>query len=213
MKRGIFIYITGCDGTGKSTQARLLLEQFKKRGIKTRNLWLRFPFFLSTPLLVYARWFGFSRYENIAGICHGYWTFGKSRILRNIFPWTFLIDAALAAVIKVYLPIWLGRSIVCERFVLDNLADLEVGLDDYEFHTKLVGRLYFKLIPPRSKIIMLDLDGEVIQERRLDLRSDAQLDLRLRAYRGIARDYSLTNISSIAEAGEINRQIVRFLKD
>src|SRR5690606_9788348 len=114
---GRFIYITGCDGTGKTTQANLLLKHLEAAGGRPRHLWLRFPFFLTLPLLVYARLRGFSWYEEHDGVRQGYWNFRRSWVLRTLFPWVLLVDATLAAVVKVHLPLWMGRTIVCERFV------------------------------------------------------------------------------------------------
>ena len=91
-----FIYITGCDGTGKSTQARLLLAQLKASGIKARHLWLRYPFFLSLPLLAYARLRGYSWREKTGDMEYSYWDFHRSWLMRTIFPWALLLDAALA---------------------------------------------------------------------------------------------------------------------
>ena len=70
-----FIYITGCDGTGKTTQTRLLLEQFRLQGVKAKQVWIRFPFLLSLPLQAYARWRGLSWNEQSNGGRHGYWCF------------------------------------------------------------------------------------------------------------------------------------------
>lgn len=208
-----FIYITGCDGTGKTTQAERLLVRLRRVGIEPRHLWLRFPFFLTLPLLVYARLRGCSWYEEQNGVRQGYWDFRPSWLLRNLFPWVLLLDATLAALVKVYLPLWLGRTIVCERFVLDMLVDLAVALDDPEFHRRLPGRLYVRLLPQEASITILDLDAETIRARRADLEVDKQLDARLRAFRSLASRLSLTVLSSRRPIDEINGRILPNLSD
>src|SRR5687767_9986185 len=100
-----FLYLTGCDGTGKTTQADLLCAWLKQRSIQPRRVWLRFPFIFSLPLLAYARWRRLSWYEVVEGVRHGYWDFRTSILLKALFPWCLLLDAALAAVVKVYLPL------------------------------------------------------------------------------------------------------------
>jgi thymidylate kinase len=203
-----FIYITGCDGTGKTTQASLLVDQLQARGIKTRQLWLRFPFFLSLPLLAYARARGLSWYEKTGNVNHGYWDFRSSRLLRTFLPWTLLIDAVFAGLVKIYLPLWLGKTVVCERFVLDMLADLSVAFDDAQLHRKFPGRLYPGLLPRLAKIFVLELDPETIRARRADLRTDQRLDARLRAYQNLSRDLSLKTCSSQLPASDINQRII-----
>jgi thymidylate kinase len=202
-----FIYITGCDGTGKTTQASLLVDQLQARGIKTRQLWLRFPFFLSLPLLAYARARGLSWYEKTGNVNHGYWDFRTSRLLRTFLPWTLLIDAAFAGLFKIYLPLWSGWTIVCERFVLDMLADLAVAFRDDCLCNRLPSSLFLRLLPPGSKVILLDLSPAVIQARREDLKSDRLLSERRRAFLVLGRACNLPQLSSEDSIARVNRQI------
>lgn len=202
-----FIYITGCDGTGKSTQAKLLVEKLKSQGISPIHLWLRFPFFLSLPLLAYARLRKFSWYEEHNGVKHGYWEFQNSWIMRNVFPWLFLLDAAIASIWKVFLPHLLRKTIVCERFTIDMLADIEMGLKDDRFHKNLPGRLFLKLIPKNSSIIILDLDEASARTRRTDLSADKELGNRLVVYRRIAKDLRLSTLDSINPIDHVQNHI------
>ena len=110
-----FIYITGCDGTGKTTQACLLMEQLRRKQINARQIWLRFPFFFSLPLLAYARWRRLSWYEVYFGQRYGYWDFRNSKLLQMILPWTLLIDATIGGIVNIFIPFWMKTTIVCER--------------------------------------------------------------------------------------------------
>ena len=212
MKRGRvaqarFFYITGADGTGKSTQTQLLIEHLQSRGIQCRHLWLRFPFFFSLPLLAYARWRGYSWHEVTDGVDHGYWDFRCSWLMRRVFPWMFLIDAALASMFKVYLPLSLGHTIVCERFVFDMIVDLMVAFDDYSVHQGLPGKLYLSLMPRETVVIVLDLDADTIRKRRADLQIDRRLEARLNAFRRLSVDQSLLVLSSEIPIIELGRYI------
>jgi len=191
-----FIYITGCDGTGKTTQTCLLLEKLQAAGVRTRHVWLRFPFCFSLPLLAYARWRGLSWYEQSGAIRHGYWDFSRSRLLRDILPWLLLLDASLAGFTKIYLPIWRGETVVCERFVLDILVDLSVAIRDPFLSSRLPGKLFLNLIPDNAKIVILDLDDETICNRRPNLVFDHALASRLEAYRLLATQLKLPVIDS-----------------
>ena len=202
-----FIYLSGCDGTGKSTQARLLLARLEALGRRPRHLWLRFPFLLSLPLLAYARWRGYSWHEQTGAARHGYWDFRHSWLLRALLPWVLLLDALLAALRKIYIPLWLGRTIVCERFALDMLVDLSVAIGDARLHRRLPGRLYLRLIPRGAALIVLDLDAETIRTRRADLRTDQRLEARLDAFRRLGAERSLQVLSSTAPVDELNRRI------
>jgi hypothetical protein len=202
-----FIYITGCDGTGKTTQTTLLLEQLRATGVKSRRVWLRFPFFFSLPLLVYARWRGLSWYETSGDVRHGYWDFKGSKLLQTCLPWALLLDACLARLIWIDLPIWRGETVICERFVLDMLVDLSLAFERRDLYRQLPGRLYLRLLPVNARIIILDLDATTIQNRRADLCSDRFLQARLDAFRRLSSDLSLLNLSSSLPVSMLNAMI------
>ena len=202
-----FIYITGCDGTGKTTQTRLLLEQFRLQGVKAKQVWIRFPFLLSLPLLAYARWRGLSWYEQRNGVRHGYWCFRSSCLLHWLLPWTLLADATLAGLIKIHLPLWRGETLVCERFVLDMLVDMAVAFDDPNLHRCLPGKLFLGLMPPEAKVAILELDAATIRQRRVEMIYDQKLESRLKVFQSISKDFNLPVYSSRYPAQELNLQI------
>ena len=207
-----FFYLCGCDGTGKSTQSKRLLAHLEAQGRPPTHLWLRFPFLLSLPLLAYARFRGMSWHEEHDGVRHGYWDFRSSWLLRHLLPCTLLCDAAWAALRKIYLPLWKGETIVCERFVFDMLVDLAVAFDDATLHQRLPGRLYRYLLPKDSKVVVLDLDGQTIRQRRADLQSDKRLDRRLKMFRTLSNDLSLTLLSNKRPIEEVNEQLIRIME-
>jgi hypothetical protein len=213
--RGVprFTYLAGCDGTGKTTQARLLVNCLQQHGVASRRLWLRFPFCLSLPLLAYARLRGFSYYEESNVAHHGYWDFERSRLLRSVFPWALLADTCLACLWHVFLPLWRGRTIVCERFVLDILVDLSLAFKDPGFHRIRPGSLYLRLLPNQAAVIVLDLDGETIRLRRPDLVSDRRLEARLRAYSQLAAELQFPFLSSAPPVLPVHRSILRAIQD
>jgi thymidylate kinase len=202
-----FIYITGCDGTGKTTQSTLLQEQYRAAGIRSCRVWLRFPFFFSLPLLAIARWRGLSWYETCGDVRHGIWDFKGSRLLQTCLPWTLLLDACLARLIWIDLPIWRGETVICERFVLDMLVDLSLAFGKEDLYRQLPGRLYLRLLPANSRIILLDLDAATIQNRRADLCTDRFLQARLDAYRRLSADLALPTLSSSLPVSTLNMMI------
>jgi thymidylate kinase len=209
--RGRLIYLTGADGTGKTTQAQLILQRLRREGIRCRHLWLRFPFLSSVPLLVYARWRGYSWYEEVDGVRHGYWDFRSSTALRHLLPWTLLLDAALAALVRIWLPLLRGYTVVCERFVLDMLVDLALALVDDSFWRRAPGTLYPLLLPRGSTVVALDLSLDTIRERRADLQGDRGLGARLHAFGAMARDLSLLVLSSESPAEMVQQQILNIV--
>ena len=206
-----FIYITGCDGTGKSTQARLLVEYLRSHAIKVNHLWLRFPFFFCLPFLAYARFNGLSWGAEKDGYKHGYWEFWRSPIMRYVFPWALLLDATLAACWNIYLPLLMGTTIVCERFSLDMLSDLIIACQDETLPFHFPGRLYPVLIPKLYRLIILEMDYSRIVERRPDLINDKMLDARLRTFQLLARIMNCPVISSNMPIDFVHQEILKLI--
>lgn len=208
-KRPCFYYITGPDGIGKSTQTELLVAYLKSQGIRCERLWLRFPFFFSIPFLAYARLWGFSWHEVNGEINNGYWDFSCSWVMRKLFPWFLFIDATLAAAAKIYLPLLMRKSIVCERFVLDMLVDLWIAIQDPSVSEHLPGRLFINLIPDNSKIVVLDLDQDTICNRRPGLVLDHALASRLEVYRLLANHLKLPIIDNHQSISMVFQEILK----
>ena len=204
-----FIYLAGADGTGKTTQVNLLMEYLREHSIRCRHVWLRFPRFLfSIPLLVYARWRGYSWYEVRGESRYGYWNFANSWLLRRVFPWVYLVDVALASLLRVYVPLWFGRALVCDRFVLDMIVDLTVALDDRSFVYRYPGRLFLRFLPRAAQVGILALDAETIRRRRPDLRVDRRLEGRVAAYRRLAADTGIREIDASRPIQEVFDQVL-----
>ena len=205
------IYITGADGTGKSTHTKLLLKALRSSGKSCSHLWLRFPFLLSYPFLAFSRLRGYSWHEQENGHKHGYWSFQDSLLMREVFPWVYLIDAMIASLVRLRIPLWLGRTIVCERFVLDMLADVMVALNNPGFIHTLPGRAFLRVLPTCTEVIILDLDLHSIRKRRRDLQRDKRLECRIEAFRRIAEVGSFDLVSTMPSVEESSKAIRRQL--
>lgn len=191
------IYLAGADGTGKTTLATKLVEELRSHGARCKHVWLRFPQLLSIPLLVYARLRGYSYYEVIGDARYGYWNFSRSWVMSRVFPWVMLVDAFLFSIVQVYVPLWLGYTVICERFALDMLVDLAVGLDDASFWQHYPGKLFLMLIPANMKVVVLDLDVTLIRQRRGALLGDRSLARRRELYLKLARDQKIKTLNTI----------------
>lgn len=205
-----FIYLAGADGTGKSTQSQLLLQRFASLHIPCRHLWLRYPFLLSLPLLAYARWRGYSWHEVNDGLDHGYWFFEHSWLLCRALPLTALVDAALASLLAVYLPLWMGTTIVCERYVLDIVVDLAIATGTLTPDSWVFQSLR-KLLPRGTLVIGLSAPEHLLASRRPGLEYDRRLGAKLAAYEGLFRAIACPVISTTGSISGVHEQIWRLV--
>jgi hypothetical protein len=212
-KMPLFVYLSGCDGAGKTTQAQALLTALEQAGQPAERLWLRFPFFFSLPFLVYARLRGLSWYERDGDNRQGYWDFRLSWLMREVFPYIYWLDAWLALVVRVLLPRAAGRAFVCERFVLDMVVDLSVALHNLDFFATRPGNLLLGLLPKEARVFVLDADAATIFKRRPQMASDRNLAMKLRVYRKIAAARGFNLLSTHAPVPEVVERILREVMD
>jgi thymidylate kinase len=191
------IHLAGADGSGKTTQAKAILVRLEQQGIPVRQVWLRFPQLFCVPFLIYARVCGYSRYEVINGNEHGYWDFADSWIMVNVFPWALWLDTLLFSLVKIYLPLWRGNTVVCDRFITDIVADLLTGIEDPRFDERRVGRLFWALLPAGTRIVICDLETEVARQRSPELKGDRTHPRRRQVYLNLARRHNLPVISTL----------------
>lgn len=211
-QKPMFICITGIDGVGKTTHVNLLLEHLQEKGIKCQYKWLRFHHYFSLPLLAFCRVAGYTRVSTLGGSqkC-SYHEFYKSRIISTIYPWILLTDTVLSTTFKVYIPMLFGTTIVCDRFVYDTLIDLAVATKDSEIHSKLVGKLFMKLIPHNGRFIMLTLDKQTLLSRRPELKDDATFDERYRLYQIFTDVFDLDLVENTGFMKDVNNSVKQML--
>lgn len=205
------IHLAGADGSGKTTQARALVRHLEESGFRVRRVWLRHPRLFSVPFLAYARMRGYSSREKVAGIEHGYWNFGSSWLLQTIFPWVLLLDTALLALVRVHIPLLWGGIVVCDRFVVDTLADLMVGLGKGRYDVRPPGSWFLALLPSDAQVVVMDLDTKVAQQRSPDLAGDRTHALRRQTYLEMASRQGWAVLSSDAPVEAVTQKLVTLL--
>ena len=151
----MFICITGIDGVGKTTHVNLILDISPEQGCQMQVPVATFSSaFVSLPLLAYCRLAGYTRVSSLGEKqkC-SYHEFYRSKAVSAIYPCLLLIDTAIFMTIKVYIPMFFGTTIVCDRFVYDTLIDLAMAPGNQEIYKKIVGKLFLELIPQNSKFV------------------------------------------------------------
>ncbi len=206
------IHLAGADGTGKTTQARAIMAWLAACGVPAQYVWLRYPRYVTIPFLAYARLRGFSRQEVVDGNTHGYWDFERSWLMTHMFPWAILLDSLIIAIIGIYLPRRRGLTVVADRFVGDILVDVMTGLKDLDFDQKLPGRLFLRLLPAETRLIVLELDTEIARQRSPELKGDRSQPYRRTAYLGLAMRQGWPLVSSDAPVDVVTQRIVELIE-
>jgi thymidylate kinase len=162
----VIIHFFGPDGSGKSTQADLLLARLTAQNVKVRKYWIRSPHTLAFLLWKLSIKIGFFRtvlgksgtYVKIPAV-------NQNRVLKQLWPLIELVSVA-PLVVRAQLYLLSGYNLIAERYVLDTVAFVAFSVDDSSFTQKIAAKLFLKLIPKNAQFIFIDADYNTICARR-----------------------------------------------
>ena len=189
------IYLTGTDGSGKTTYLKEIERFLNAQGKKTNHIWIRSPKIFSKPLMAYCRLVGLTKYKTINGTRYGGHEFYRSAFVSWLFPILQLLDIRIKwFFIKRNLD--KDSLIIFDRFSIDTLADLMVDTHRFDLHKTKIGRGFLNMIPKDTKIVVLEVDEQEIRKRKKDTMFDPHLDIKVKVYKILAKDLNLLIIDN-----------------
>jgi thymidylate kinase len=111
----------------------------------------------------------------------------KNQLVSAIWPWVQFLDVVLLAGLLVKLPLWLGSTVVCDRFIPDTLVGIMIDVNDDRLCEQLVGRLMLRLMPGSSLVILLNVDAKTAWQRKNDVPNLISLRRKIKGYHVISR--------------------------
>jgi len=154
------IIFFGPDGSGKTTQADLLVKELGRRGIKSRKLWLRSLHTLAFVLSKLAM-----RVQHLENVYEFRAKYSHKRFFRRIWYFIEFISILPLVVFKFFLPVSKGYTIVAERYVIDWIASLSYVSRNESMANSLVAKTVMRFIPKNSLLIYIDANYDVIYKR------------------------------------------------
>jgi thymidylate kinase len=207
------ISICGIDGSGKTTQIKLLEGYLNQRGFKVKYIWFRWHALFSYLLLALNRILGYTRWKIISrsNVRYAERRFYMNRALARLWPRFFVVDTFIYSIFKIKVWRTLGYTILCDRFIPDILVDLICETKDYTLPRRVVGRLLLSLIPRDSKLIVIDVDANTAYSRKHDIPSVDYLKERRRLYLYLAKVLSIPIVNGEKKTIEVHRSILKLL--
>ena len=211
MARSIVVFVSGIDGSGKSTVVEKLADRLRRRGLPVIVRWFRFPYFLTIPFLIVARLTGRTRLLEAGGKRFSVHFFEH---FPPVYKLLYAFDHALYYLAKYGVSLVLPIVIVSDRGPLDNLVDLLADTGDYEASGLLV-RGFLKM-QGRGLTILATASLSELMARRPEARIDPKYKARLELYDKILGSNSRLIKPIIIDTGRdprLNEDILESIAD
>lgn len=211
------ICLVGIDGSGKTTLAKVFVEEAKKRGITYKYVWGNAqPIFLR-PLralahLTFLRSFDMKRdYEQYEKIKEE--ASSKHVILSWIYGRIFLLDYIIWLFLKVKLPLLFGQKIICDRYVIDVAVNLYFLNKNYFPNIENTIRSLFKYFPKPELLYIVDVPVSVAFARKTDIPSVDFLEKRRAIYQRLGEIFNARKLDGNQSVSELTEIILKEIKE
>ncbi len=204
--RGLLVAFSGVDGSGKSTQIHLLEEQLAKDRVRVLHIRCRWRPVLSLPLLVVFRRLGYAKYHIGGGSYIVETRLRGKEGLASLWCILTQLENVVKTGLKLMFPMLLGRSVICDRYVLDMLVDGMFGLHDGPGRARLGFKL-LRLFPRPDFAFFMDIDPEVAFQRKPDLPTLKDYAGRLDLYHRLSSRLGVTVVNARSSPKVIQREI------
>ena len=220
MRRGSLIVFTGIDGSGKTTQAKLLVDSLNRDGLCVSYVWNRWePFFLR-PLI--KKWKHNATKPTAdnepAGLSSDFnrIKYKKRKLLDNPFlRWlwliSFFVDYGVQVFVKVRLRLLRKCPVISDRTFYDSVIDQAVNLGkNRDWLLNSLDSFWMKfLFPKPDMVIYIDCPEEIAFSRKMDERTPniEYLIERRELYLALAGKYNWVKLDGTLPIDEIAVQV------
>jgi thymidylate kinase len=223
MKRRIVV-LMGLDGSGKSTQAALLAQWLKDRGVKAAVVWMRGDSYVTLPVLKVAKTLlGAPRAEKrgqpeTEGAERQY-AESKRSVFRN--PLARALWRALV-LFDFYITYRLAFGklpgdvavVILDRYIYDSLIDIDSGFGSKGAEVKrLLNSSWTRLFPKPDRVILLQIPPAEAMRRKSDIPSMAYLVERSDLYKLVAAEVRAAVVDATKPIDRVRVVLVETLKD
>lgn len=165
---------TGIDGSGKTTQAKILLESLRKDGIEASYVWCRWEPLLLRYLM--NRWKKNIKEGTEGSDCNSVIRKNKKKkllsnpVLRWLWLFSFFIDYGLQILVKVRSKMFQRRLVISDRMYYDAVVDQALNLSERkDLLINSINSFWVRLFFPRPDLVMwFDCPEEIALSRKSD---------------------------------------------
>ncbi len=212
-KRNVFICFIGVDGSGKTTQAMKLEKKMKEQGIRVKYVWIGWAPTIFNPVIKLCKRLLIRR-EKIDETDYEDFTAAKKKFLKKHFLsgiWMcyVLLDYAVQIFIKVTIPLLLGNSVICDRYIYDLLVNLATryGTAPSKILRLARNKRLLSIFPKPTFVFFLDVPAKTAYARKDDIPSMDYLIDHSNLYSKLCDQLRITRIDGLQKSEFIHQQL------
>ncbi|MBN2570198.1 MAG: hypothetical protein JXB42_12280 [Deltaproteobacteria bacterium] len=211
MQKAIFVCLIGIDGSGKTTLGNRLTDLFRKENLDFYYVYGGVQSYLLRPVkFIISRVFlsnqspfeGYEEYRNKKKELSN-----RYGILTKLYAAIYWLDFSIQMFFKVSIPLFLGHSIIVDRYVYDTAINLghntnisgKPSLKSLEF--------FLRLFPKPTLLFLIDVEEEIAFARKTDTPAVEYLSERRYLYKQMIESYSGKTIDGTARREDQIEQI------
>jgi dTMP kinase len=209
--RGKLVCLIGIDGSGKTTQARLLQKQISASGLTAEYIWSRWePALLGVATrMVRIRTSGGS--SHIVGSRKR--RLLSNRLVRSCWIAVSLAEYALQVHRRVTKALGAADVVVCDRYLPDYVVDQIINTGDPGWTIRRVFRSPLaRAFPPPDAVVFVDVPSAVAMARKDDGVPLDVLEEKSQAYGVVSEALGAATVSADARESVVAQRIWDALK-
>jgi thymidylate kinase len=221
-KRALLFCLTGIDGSGKTTQAQLLVKWLLSQGVKADYIWSRGAVrtMRGVFLFIGRRALGTSTYK-ITSDKKSYdeYQSHKSKLMdiwlvRTLWSVTTCFEHIVQINLDIRTKLWHGSVIVCDRYLWDSTIDMAIlNKKGPEWLSRRFNRLVWKFVPEPDVTFFIDIHPEEAMQRKNDIPSLEYVTKRALLYRHLAKSGEFVLIDGSQNMETIQNHITNMVKN
>ncbi len=212
----MLVTLSGVDGCGKTTQAEMLQAAFEVCHLRANRVWSRAG--SARWLQLFTRWGKKRPVANEASQDAAEVQLAeKTRLRQQRFrspwirwgwSWLTTLELLLRYARRVTLPLLLGRVVICDRYVLDALADWASHFGETTIERRLAAKVLRWLTPRPRMGYWLDVAAEVARARSAEPLPASLLEAQSSAFRRLSARWGLARLDGSLDKAELSDEIV-----